>query len=179
MSIKGYKKLIWVVFIVGILLTVALPRYYQSVEKKAAEQIYPQVKELTEAVRACRAAVGTDEVTECMFDDLHLKFLTSDGALLTNSTLSARNGNPTYLTDKWAIHKSVSGAGVDHYTFFRAPYAGTYFCGFDVNTQNGVCSAFANTSHPKGVKLMQSLGYAMTSAQAVANASGNWRRLPC
>ena len=178
---KGFSliELLTVVTIIGILTVVALPKYKKSLEKAYLAQVLPTVRGLSTAIKACRTDIGSEDKSLCLLDSLSFRFEDRNGNLLTNSNTSSNNQNPTYLTEKWAIHRNVSGTNVNYYTIFRAPYAGTYFCGFDVSATTGSCTAWANVTHPKGMELMHTFGYDMTSSAAIANGSGDWRKLPC
>jgi prepilin-type N-terminal cleavage/methylation domain-containing protein len=150
---KGFTliELLVVVLIIGILAAIALPQYKWAVEKSKAATMLPLVSSLHKAINICLLEKGS----VCTMDELSIDITNAEGNKITQTNISKNNQNPTPLNKEYGI--SYSGGNTVFIT--RMPYAGIYYFDWVLRLDLGTCQVRGNGSHPKGIKLMESLGY--------------------
>jgi prepilin-type N-terminal cleavage/methylation domain-containing protein len=145
-------ELLVVVLIIGILAAIALPQYTYAVEKSKVAAIIPLVKSLHNAVNMCRLVSGQDvSAANCDISKLDITLKDRDGNTITSLPAYSTKG-VLYLNNSYYINNDNNT-----YTITRDPYAGTYFHRFLIQP-SGNCVLQGNEGHPKGIKVLETLG---------------------
>ncbi|ACC98103.1 Type II secretion system subunit H, I [Elusimicrobium minutum Pei191] len=152
---KGFTliELLVVVLIIGILAAIALPQYTRSVEKAKASRILPIMSSLKQAVRVCLMETGG---VQCDIDQLNITINNASGTPITRANVSTSNQTPTPINNEWGIAYNHASGEI---FLVRIPYAGKFFWDIILSTKDGSCYVRGNTSHPDGMKVIESLGF--------------------